>query len=223
MLQATLLQSRLRVLAVGYLGPLKSSTPTHVQPDVCGLWTSFLLQCRRLFGVVTSGTPVVVSSGTFCNLHHRRSWGSLFARLLHGQCATSPQTDRWVIHYVALKCRTIVASGTRAVASSGTVYSRRRARAGSSLFVQRSATSVSHGNRSCSDVGMSVVVASGTRAVGWSGTAYDRRHLRANRLAFSMVTKCFAVVASGTRVVGSPGTAYGRRRLNDRRLGRHAA
>ena len=63
----------------------------HVQPDVCGLWTSFLLQCWRLFGVVASGTPVVVSSGTFCNRHHRPAWGSLFERLLHGRCATSPQ------------------------------------------------------------------------------------------------------------------------------------
>ena len=119
--------------------------------------------------------------------------------------------------------RTVVASGTRAVVSSGTVYSRQRARAGSSLFVQRSATSVGHGARSCSDVGMSVVVASGTRAVASSGTAYGRRHLRANRLASLMVTKRLAVVASVTRVVGSSGTAYGRRRLQDRKLGRHTA
>ena len=69
MLQATLQQSRLGMLAVSHLGQLMrriwSSTPTHVQPDVCGLWTSFLLQCRRRLGVVVSRTPVVVSSGTF--------------------------------------------------------------------------------------------------------------------------------------------------------------
>ena len=76
-LQATLLQSRLGVLAVGYLGPLIkriwSSTPTHVQPDVCGLWATFLLQCWRRLDVVASGTPVLLSSGTLCNRHHRRA------------------------------------------------------------------------------------------------------------------------------------------------------
>ena len=65
-------------------------------------------------------------------------------------------------------------AGTRAVASSGTVYSPRRAQAGSSLFVQRSTTPVGHGVRSCSDFRMSVVVASGTREVGSSGTACGR-------------------------------------------------
>ena len=137
--------------------------------------------CRRVRNACCSFVRDILQPTSSASL------GSLFERLLHGRCATSPQTGRWVIRY-AVERRTLVASETRAVASSGTVYSRRRARAGSSMFVQRSATSVGHGARSCSDVGMSVVVASRTRAIGSSRTAYGRRHLRANRLSSAMAT-----------------------------------
>ena len=174
-----------------------SSTPTHVQLDICGLWASFLLQCRRRLVVVASDTPVVVSSETSYNRHHRRALGSLFERLLEGQCATSPQTGRRMTRYAALERRTVVASGTHALALSGTVYIQRRVRAGSSLFVQRSVTSVGHGARSCSGIRMSAVVATGTQMVGASRTAYGRRHRRAQRLASSMVTESFSVVVSG--------------------------
>ena len=95
-------------------------------------------------------------------------------------------------------CRTVAASGTHAIALSRTVYNRRRVRAGSSLFVQRSLTSVGHRARSCSGIWMSAVVASGRQIVGSSGTAYGRRHRRAQRLASSMVTERFAVDVSGT-------------------------
>ena len=122
-----------------------------------GFRASFLLPCRKRFGVVASGTLVVVSFATFYN--HRRARGSLFAQLL--QCATTLQTGQGVLRHSALECWKVSPSGTHAAASYGTVYSRRRLRAGISLFVQVSITSVDNGARSFSDVETSTLVASG--------------------------------------------------------------
>ena len=110
-------------------------------------------------------------------------------------------------------------AGMRAVASSGTVCSRRRARAWSSTFVQGSTTSVGHGAHSSSDVRMYVVVASGTRVVGSFGTAYGRRRLRDRRLGRRTALERFAAVASEKRAaVDSSGTVNSRGHLRTKRL-----
>ena len=60
--------------------------------------------------------------GTFFNRHYWRARGSLFVHLLQGQRATSMETGQGVICGGALERLNVVASGTNAVATSGTVY-----------------------------------------------------------------------------------------------------
>ena len=112
------------------------------------LGASFLLQCQRHLGVGASGTPVVVSSGTFYNRHHRWARGSLLVQLLQGQCTTSPQTGQGVLRHAALG-RHRVGDGNCSL-----IWDSLQSTTSASweLAVQRSMTSVGHGARSCSDV-----------------------------------------------------------------------
>ena len=198
----------------------------EINADLCSArrlraGASFLLQCRRRLGVVASGTcTVVVSSGTFYNRHHRRAWGSLFVQLLQGQRATSPQTGEGVIRCVALERLNVVASGTHAVASSGTLYNQRRVRTGAarSLFSGRRRRWVT-----------ALVRAAMSRCCPSSRRGRERLWIRAGQYTVvdicgpcgspPLICRDVAAVASETRApVNSSMTFCSRRRLRAGRL-----